>query len=109
MSGLGVVGRDNYGVFPLRGKLLNVREATHAQIMNNAEISAIKQIVGLQTGKVYKDTSTLRYGHICMFVRVLILLYPGIMTDQDHDGSHIKGLIINFLDHFWYVIAIEMV
>jgi DNA topoisomerase-2 len=89
VSGLGVVGRDNYGVFPLRGKLLNVREATHAQIMNNAEISAIKQIVGLQTGKVYADTASLRYGHIC------------IMTDQDHDGSHIKGLIINFLDHFW--------
>ena len=32
VSGLGVVGRDYYGVFPLRGKLLNVREATHNQV-----------------------------------------------------------------------------
>ena len=32
ISGLGVIGRDNYGVFPLRGKLLNVREATHNQV-----------------------------------------------------------------------------
>ena len=32
VSGLGVVGRDQYGVFPLRGKLLNVREATHNQV-----------------------------------------------------------------------------
>ena len=37
-SGLEVVGRDFYGVFPLRGKLLNVREATHKQIMENQEI-----------------------------------------------------------------------
>jgi DNA topoisomerase-2 len=57
--------------------------------MANAEISAIKQILGLQHGKVYKDASSLRYGHLM------------IMTDQDYDGSHIKGLIINFIDHFW--------
>ena len=38
MSGLDVVGRDRYGVFPLRGKLLNVREAPHAQLMKNEEI-----------------------------------------------------------------------
>ncbi|CAL5405181.1 unnamed protein product [Camellia sinensis] len=40
-----------YGVFPLRGKLLNVREASHKQIMENAEIQSIKQILGLQHGK----------------------------------------------------------
>jgi DNA topoisomerase-2 len=89
VSGLSVVGRDYYGVFPLRGKLLNVREANHKQIMENAEINQIKQILGLQHGKEYNSTDTLRYGHVM------------IMTDQDHDGSHIKGLLINFLDHFW--------
>lgn len=89
ISGLSVVGRDYYGVFPLRGKLLNVRDATHQQIMANAEISNIKQILGLQHGKEYKDLKTLRYGQLM------------IMTDQDHDGSHIKGLLINFLHaHF---------
>ena len=89
VSGLSVVGRDNFGVFPLRGKLLNVREAVPSQITGNAEINAIKQILGLQHGKVYENVDSLRYGHLM------------IMTDQDHDGSHIKGLIINFLDHFW--------
>ncbi|KAI9344616.1 DNA topoisomerase [Obelidium mucronatum] len=89
VSGLSVIGRDNYGVFPLRGKLLNVREAAGSMISNNAEISALKQIIGLQQGKKYESTKDLRYGHIM------------IMTDQDHDGSHIKGLIINFLECFW--------
>ena len=89
VAGFSVVGRDNYGVFPLRGKLLNVREGSHTQIMNNAEIQYIKQILGLKQGKEYVSTSELRYGHLM------------IMTDQDHDGSHIKGLIINFLDYFF--------
>ncbi|KAK9765681.1 DNA topoisomerase 2 [Basidiobolus ranarum] len=89
VSGLSVVGRDSYGVFPLRGKLLNVREASHKQIYDNAEINNVKKILGLQHGVEYNSTESLRYGHLM------------IMTDQDHDGSHIKGLIINFLDHFW--------
>jgi DNA topoisomerase II len=89
ISGLSVVGRDKYGVFPLRGKLLNVRDANHAQIMNNAEIKAISQILGLQHGKKYDSAKSLRYGHLM------------IMTDQDHDGSHIKGLVINYLHHYF--------
>ncbi|KAJ7197086.1 type II DNA topoisomerase [Mycena rebaudengoi] len=89
IAGLSVVGRDNFGVFPLRGKLLNVREARHDQIMKNEEIQAIKKIMGLQHNKDYTSTATLRYGRLM------------IMADQDHDGSHIKGLIINFLDHFY--------
>ncbi|XP_041942216.1 DNA topoisomerase 2-alpha [Alosa sapidissima] len=92
VSGLGVVGRDRYGVFPLRGKMLNVREATHKQIMENAEINNVIKILGLQYKKNYSDPEslkTLRYGKLM------------IMTDQDQDGSHIKGLLINFIHTNW--------
>ncbi|KAF6262252.1 DNA topoisomerase [Scenedesmus sp. NREL 46B-D3] len=89
MSGLSVVGHDHWGVFPLRGKLLNVRDATALQISENQEIQHIKQILGLQHGKNYEDVKALRYGHLM------------IMTDQDHDGSHIKGLIMNFMHTFY--------
>lgn len=89
ISGLSVVGRDTYGVFPLRGKLLNTRTATYAQLSKNEEINNIKQILGLQNGKKYKNLSELRYG------RVLI------MTDADTDGFHIKSLLINFIGNSW--------
>ena len=92
VSGLGVVGRDNYGVFPLRGKLLNVRDSATSQIIGNKEINNIMKIVGLQPKKKYEDVDdlkSLRYGKIM------------IMTDQDQDGSHIKGLLINMVHHFW--------
>ena len=64
VSGLSVVGRDNFGVFPLRGKLLNVREANHKQILENVEVQALKKILGLQQGKVYSNANDLRYGHL---------------------------------------------
>lgn len=32
VAGLSVVGRDYFGVFPLRGKVLNVRDATALQV-----------------------------------------------------------------------------
>ena len=89
MAGLAVVGRDRFGVFPLKGKLLNVRDAKITQVANNAEIGYIKQILGLKSGVTYEDTAGLRYGHVM------------IMADQDHDGSHIKGLVINLFAHFW--------
>jgi DNA topoisomerase II len=85
LAGRAVVNPDLFGVFPLRGKLLNVRDASVDQISKNQEIQNIKKFMGLQHKKYYQDTRGLRYGHLM------------IMTDQDHDGSHIKGLLINFL------------
>lgn len=66
IAGLGVVGRDNFGVFPLRGKLLNVRDAKHDQIMKNEEIQNIKKIMGLQHNKEYTDVNSLRYGRLML-------------------------------------------
>ena len=77
ISGLGVVGRDNFGVFPLRGKLLNVREAKHDQIMKNEEIQNIKKIMGLQHNKDYSNIASLRYGRLM------------IMTDQVDSTTYI--------------------
>ena len=95
ISGLAEVGRDHYGVYPLRGKILNVRDAPTNQVMNCAVLNDIKQIIGLQVNtdyiKQYEKTGVwpLRYGQIM------------IMTDQDHDGSHIKGLMMNIFDSMW--------
>lgn len=89
IAGLAVVGRDRYGVFPLRGKCKNVRDASVKQLMTNQEFSDLKKILGLQQEKVYTTLSELRYGRLM------------IMTDADHDGSHIKGLILNMIEFFW--------
>ena len=89
MGARSVIGNDYYGVFPLKGKLLNVREATAKQLLENEEIKNIKKILGLQQGKQYKDIKQLRYGGII------------ILTDADVDGYHIRGLIINFIHYFW--------
>lgn len=52
VAGLDQVGRDRYGVFPLRGKVMNVSDTSAAKVADNAEIVAIKKILGLETGKV---------------------------------------------------------
>ena len=89
VAGLSVVGRDLYGVFPLRGKCKNVRDASVSQLTGNQEFNDLKKILGLQQGKEYTDVSELRYGRLM------------IMTDADADGSHIKGLILNMIHAFW--------
>lgn len=83
------VGHDFYGAFPLKGKVMNVRDASAQKIKANAEIQSILNITGLEFGKTYTDTSELRYGKIV------------IMTDADVDGIHIKGLLMNFFEHNW--------
>ncbi|CAJ1331141.1 unnamed protein product [Effrenium voratum] len=95
VAGLSVVGRDRFGVFPLRGKLRNVRELSVKQMLENKEIDQVLKILALDANKEYRDAKGLRYGSIM------------IMTDQDHDGSHIKGLIINFIQH-WFPSLLRM-
>ena len=90
ISGLSVVGRDKYGVYPLKGKIINVKDITLQKITDNNEITNLKKILGLEQNKDYsKGIDSLRYGKIM------------IMTDQDHDGSHIKGLLFNVFQTLW--------
>ena len=92
MAGLGIVGRDYFGVFPLKGKLLNVRDASPIQLTNNEEITNLKLIIGLKHGEDYSNQEVfnqLRYGRIIC------------LTDADVDGSHIKGLLMNFFHSIW--------
>lgn len=94
VSGLSVIGRDKWGVFPLRGKVLNVRDATLKQMMANEEIQNLIKIIGLDLNKEYDaELKGLRYGSIM------------IMADQDTDGSHIKGLLINLIHAWWPSLA----
>lgn len=92
VSGLSKEDRNWFGVFPLKGKLLNTKDISQLRINSNAEITNIKKIIGLETGKVYTKPlikKHLRYGKVLF------------MTDQDLDGSHIKGLCINMFHSQW--------
>lgn len=89
IAGLSVVGRDYYGVFPLRGKLLNVKDASTKQLTGNKEIQNLIKILGLQFGKTYDNADTIRYGSII------------IATDMDSDAHHIAGLILNLFEVYW--------
>jgi DNA topoisomerase-2 len=93
ISGLSSEDRNTIGVYPLKGKLLNVRGETVKKISENNEIAEIKKILGLETGKKYNSIEDvykhLRYGKVLF------------MTDQDLDGSHIKGLGINLFQSEW--------
>ena len=89
LSGLSNEDRNVIGVYPMRGKLFNVRGETQKRINESKEINEIKKIMGLESSKVYQNVNDLRYGKIIF------------MTDQDLDGSHIKGLCINFIAYLW--------
>lgn len=97
ISGLSSEDRNSIGVYPMKGKVLNVRGEPIKRITENKEISEIKKILGLETGKKYLTIDDvhkhLRYGKILF------------MTDQDLDGSHIKGLGINLFQSEWPTLA----
>ena len=92
VSGLSKEDRNYIGVYPMKGKLFNIRGENPKRILENKEITEIKQILGLESGKIYTIETVnkkLRYGNVLF------------MTDQDLDGSHIKGLGINMFDAEW--------
>ena len=92
VSGLSSDDRNHIGIYPLKGKVLNVRGATR-DITENKELGDLIKILGLQIGRDYNTMeevySSLRYSQVM------------IMSDQDLDGSHIKGLCINLFDSMW--------
>lgn len=90
LSGLSQEQRKYYGVYPLRGKVLNVKDTSVKKVEQTEEIANLKKIMGLESGKKYADNRSLRYGKIL------------IMTDQDYDGSHIRGLLVNLFHELWH-------
>ena len=85
-------GRDYYGIFPLRGKPLNVRNSDARRVVENKELLAVKKLIGIKQDYDYstqEQINTLRYGSILM------------MVDSDEDGKHILGLIINMFHALW--------
>lgn len=92
VSGLSKEDRNTIGVYPVKGKFMNVRGEAVKRIAENTEIAEIKRILGLENGREYTAedvTKRLRYGKVLF------------MTDQDLDGSHIKGLGINLFQSEW--------
>jgi DNA topoisomerase-2 len=85
VAGLAVVGREHFGIFALKGKPLNVRNATVDAISKNKEIATLLQILGLTLGKVVTSLDQLTYKKLVIF------------SDQDPDGAHIGGLILNVI------------
>ena len=90
LSGLSQEQRKTFGVYPLKGKVLNVKDTSDSKVEQTKEIAELKKIIGLTSGKKYTNVSDLRYGSIM------------IMTDQDLDGSHIRGLLINLFHELWH-------
>lgn len=94
VAGVSKIGRDYFGIFPLRGKLINTRDITVKRANDNKEINSLMKILGLTfPGKkqigLEELLSKMRYGRVMIF------------TDQDVDGSHIKGLVMNFFHTYW--------
>ena len=94
VSGVSAIkgGNTMYGVFPLKGKLLNCVAASKQAILKNAEIQNLVKILGLKLNNSYDtvaDLSTLRYRHVIC------------LTDADVDGHHIFSLLAAFFATFF--------
>lgn len=90
LAGLSVVKNEMYGAYPLKGKILNGEKANKKQWSENTVIQNVIKILGLKHGVKYTSTKDLRYGHVL------------IMSDQDVDGFHIRGLVMSIFSSHWH-------
>lgn len=91
-------GLNKYGSMAIKGKFLNTEKCTKSQLEANVEVKAFRESLGLNYGVDYskiENRKTLRYGTVM------------IMSDQDDDGFHIRGLLINFLHQFWPTLSVN--
>lgn len=70
-------------ILPVRGKILNVEQASLDKLKANREIQSLVQSIGTGIGQAF-DYEKLRYGKII------------INTDADVDGHHIATLLLTF-------------
>jgi topoisomerase-4 subunit B len=75
--------RETQAILPLRGKILNVANASSQKLAQNQLLSDLIQALGAGTGARYREED-LRYERVI------------IMTDADVDGAHIASLLITF-------------
>lgn len=100
MWGRAIIGPEKYGVFSLKGKLLNVRDATISQLINNEEINSIKQILGLKEKKVYTDTKELRYSKIMLLTDADCVTGDTPLLLKDTNNNILTDTIERLTDNF---------
>jgi len=91
LSGIEKKDKDYYGIFPLKGKPLNVRDVSMGKIMENEEIKNIINILGLEFGKKYKDTKSLRYGKV-VFLTDADCIHGDTLVKTETGKKKIKDL-----------------
>ena len=93
MAGRAVTGSADVGVYCLKGKPLNPRNESITVTMANKVLQNLVKILGLKYGRNYEEDpealKELRYRHLVM------------LADQDYDGGHIVGLIVNWIEFAW--------